>query len=457
MLDLTFGEQVKIILSRKGMTIKELAEIIEEKTGKKMSRQNLTQRLGRDNFQEQDMRMIAEILECPFQLSILADSLAAERAANIEDIPPTEEELEKLARAKERKKRRAGKAAAGAAEKELTIGDYMDIDAALRSHESENAAEAAEELQPQPESYVEAAEEAQPESDTEAAKEAQPESDAEAVEEAQPEGYAEAAAEVRQELAAEAIEEAQPEEDARQAAEKRMPTAWEETASLNALYAEAEAEGSAEETAAGEQQREAAEAEAAAEAEEAAVKETAAEPTSAEPAGTAAEQASLERRPEPEARREDHEHHERKHTGWRAMFPRRAKKEHREEPETGRESVKLTAPEPEGQTGIPAGKPEPAYRSEPYRSPETRMPEEIYPEPEDEEAEDLTRGEVNPYTGHEYESNSVRMHPKRIGYVQVYDRRDHAWTDMTEWAFLGYQERKKALLGKDYEEPIYLD
>ena len=72
MLDLTLGEQVKFILSRKGMTIKELAETIEERTGKKMSRQNLTQRLGRDNFQEQDMRMIADILGCPFQLSILA-------------------------------------------------------------------------------------------------------------------------------------------------------------------------------------------------------------------------------------------------------------------------------------------------------------------------------------------------------------------------------------------------
>ena len=63
MEDLTFGEQVKIILGRKGMTIKELAETIEKETGKKMSRQNLTQRLGRDNFQEQDMRMIAKILE----------------------------------------------------------------------------------------------------------------------------------------------------------------------------------------------------------------------------------------------------------------------------------------------------------------------------------------------------------------------------------------------------------
>ena len=51
MLELTFGEQVKIILSRKGMTIKELAEKIEKQTGKKMSRQNLTQRLGIDNFQ----------------------------------------------------------------------------------------------------------------------------------------------------------------------------------------------------------------------------------------------------------------------------------------------------------------------------------------------------------------------------------------------------------------------
>ena len=70
MKDLTFGEQVKIILSRKGMTIKELAEQIQEETGKAMSRQNLTQRLGRDNFQEQDMRMIARILECPFRLSI---------------------------------------------------------------------------------------------------------------------------------------------------------------------------------------------------------------------------------------------------------------------------------------------------------------------------------------------------------------------------------------------------
>ena len=82
--------------------------------------------------------------------------------------------------------------------------------------------------------------------------------------------------------------------------------------------------------------------------------------------------------------------------------------------------------------------------------------EDIYQEePQQEDEED--RGEVNPYTGKEYESNSVRMHPSRIGYVQVYDRANHEWTDMTEWAFLGYQERKKQLLGKDYDPPIYLD
>ena len=73
------------------------------------------------------------------------------------------------------------------------------------------------------------------------------------------------------------------------------------------------------------------------------------------------------------------------------------------------------------------------------------------------EDEDREHGDINPYTGHEYRTNSVRMHPKRIGYVQVYDRRTHKWTDMTEWAFLGFEERKKAIQGKDYEPPIYLD
>lgn len=74
MMNLTFGEQVKIILGRRGMTIKDLAELVEKHTGKPMSRQNMTQKLGRDNFQEQDMRLIAEILECKFTLSIIDET-----------------------------------------------------------------------------------------------------------------------------------------------------------------------------------------------------------------------------------------------------------------------------------------------------------------------------------------------------------------------------------------------
>ena len=56
------------------------------------------------------MRMIADILGCPFQLSILADSEAAERAANVEDVVPTEKELHKLAKTKARKEKKAREA-----------------------------------------------------------------------------------------------------------------------------------------------------------------------------------------------------------------------------------------------------------------------------------------------------------------------------------------------------------
>ena len=65
--------------------------------------------------------------------------------------------------------------------------------------------------------------------------------------------------------------------------------------------------------------------------------------------------------------------------------------------------------------------------------------------------------QINPRTGEEYESNVVRNHPKLKGYIQVYDRGEHKWIDMTEWAFLGFQERKKVMLGMDYKPPIYLD
>lgn len=70
-MDLTFGEQIKVILSREHMTIKTLAEQIEAHTGVPCSRQNLTQKLKRDNFQEQDMRKLAAILGYDVQITLI--------------------------------------------------------------------------------------------------------------------------------------------------------------------------------------------------------------------------------------------------------------------------------------------------------------------------------------------------------------------------------------------------
>lgn len=129
MEDLTFGEQVKIILGRKGMTIKELAEIIEQRTGKKMSRQNLTQRLGRDNFQEQDMRGIAEILGCPFHLSILSSevNLSSKSLEEKSGAVPTEQELEKVEQKRRQKAESLEDDKQGTEERDMTIGELYKI------------------------------------------------------------------------------------------------------------------------------------------------------------------------------------------------------------------------------------------------------------------------------------------------------------------------------------------
>ena len=299
MVSLTFGEQVKIILNRKGMTIKELAEQIEICTGKKMSRQNLTQRLGRDNFQEQDMRLIAQILGCTFQLSILATNESVERAAYIEEIEPTELEIQKLVKKRfEREEKEQVKVMGrapladetiseeeSAIEREVTIADLIDADESLTASEETDEEEAESVDTP--------------------------------------------------------IVDRVPE---------NMP---------------GKMEGQ--------------------------VKTV---------------QENIEKEPQ--------------------LY----------------------------QTAEP----------QPYYVPDSQYYEAEYAHAGSEEYESMSRtekkepvGDINPYTRKEYETNSVRMHPKRIGYVQVYDRADHKWTDMTEWAFLGYQERKKRLQGKDYIPPTYLD
>ena len=333
-MDLTFAEQVKIILSRRGMTIKELAELIEKHTGKKMSRQNLTQRLGRDNFQEQDMRMIAGILGCPFYLNILDENLSVEAEK-------THEEIQE---------------------------NYIE--------------------EPQ-ETYVE-----------------------EVYEEPVAEEYAE---EVYEEPAIEEYAEEVYEEPAMQ--EESLEEILEEAAALERENKEFEHRHS--------------------------------------------ENKEQEKKQENRTVFEDGENKGKKHS-WTSYLRRRKK--------TVEEPVKPVEEEREPQqTADTQEAVEEIFDTETISLDEEEDAKEVnsfteYAEekvkelqPEGTEEEDLEKGDINPYTGHEYQSNSVRMHPSRIGYVQVYDRGEHKWTDMTEWAFLGYQERKKVLLGKDYEPPIYLD
>lgn len=333
-MDLTFAEQVKIILSRRGMTIKELAELIEKHTGKKMSRQNLTQRLGRDNFQEQDMRMIAGILGCPFYLNILDENLSVEAEK-------THEEIQE---------------------------NYIE--------------------EPQ-ETYVE-----------------------EVYEEPVAEEYEE---EVYEEPAIEEYAEEVYEEPAMK--EESLEEILEEAAALERENKEFEHRQS--------------------------------------------ENKEQEKKQENRTVFEDGENKGKKHS-WTSYLRRRKK--------TAEEPVKPVEEERDPQQPADTQEAvEEIFDTETISLDEEEDAKEVnsfteYAEekvkelqPEGTEEEDLEKGDINPYTGHEYQSNSVRMHPSRIGYVQVYDRGEHKWTDMTEWAFLGYQERKKVLLGKDYEPPIYLD
>lgn len=378
MINLTFGEQVKIVLSRKDMTIKELAEEIEARTGKKMSRQNLTQRLGRDNFQEQDMRMIADILGCPFQLSILGNADSEKEALDEEEMP-TGRELEKLTAKKERKAAR--EEAKKNVERDITVGEIVDI---LEETTAEPEKEAVQmELDLDAEEHAAKETESIADSDT-------LEEDILTEEETEP--YTEPAEDDVKVSA----------EDAEQIEEELQEPEQEIEAEV---VEEAGAEEIPEETSEAAYQEEA-------EPQEEAYQE--------QPAYEENQPETCQKEENPvveEAETEDV--HEEKNSPFSKL-------------------TKLITPKKEKKS--------------------SGWPQDFQPIKRREDIdEDLVNGDVNPYTGHEYRTNSVRMHPHRIGYVQVYDRKDHKWTDMTEWAFLGVEERKKATMGKDYEPPIYLD
>ncbi len=286
MPNLTFAEQVKIVLGRKGMTIKELAELIEQQTGRKMSRQNLTQRLGRDNFQEKDMRMIAKILGCPFQLNILTLDEEEEKVPSTiylrhkEDGPVLEKEEEQGLKEQER---------------DITIGELLDIHAELEEMEKERSLSHKEQ-------------------------------------------------------------------------DKKEMVRTEEIVVPGRFL-------------------------------------------------------SLENGSNVNA----------------AKNVSRIFKEYINKPNAVQSQQHATKEEK---------KEKPVVKTLSKRG--------VMPVRKSADADEVT-GDINPKTGREYETNSVRVHPARIGYVQVYDGEKHQWIDMTEWAFMGYQERKKVLLGEKYEPPIYLE
>lgn len=378
MISLTFGEQVKIVLSRKDMTIKELAEEIEARTGKKMSRQNLTQRLGRDNFQEQDMRMIADILGCPFQLSILGNADSEKEALDEEEMP-TGRELEKLTAKKERKAAR--EEAKKNIERDITVGEIVDILEETTAEPEEEAVQMELDL----------------DAEEHAAKETESIADSDTLEEdilteEETEPYTEPAEDDVEVFA----------EDAEQIEEELQEPEQEIEAEV---VEEAGAEEIPEETSEAAYQEEA-------EPQEEAYQE--------QPAYEENQPETCQKEENPVVEEAETENvHEEKNSPFSKL-------------------TKLITPKKEKKS--------------------SGWPQDFQPIKRREDIdEDLVNGDVNPYTGHEYRTNSVRMHPHRIGYVQVYDRKDHKWTDMTEWAFLGVEERKKATMGKDYEPPIYLD
>ena len=431
MLELTFGEQVKIVLNRKDMTIKQLAEMIEERTGKKMSRQNLTQRLARDNFQEQDMRLIASILECPFHLSILEENADSEyttrenikidkRAENniIIDEEPQQLtlnlEYDEPEQVQEEQPVKAREFGISGAERDITIGELVDIHKDLdQMEETSEYADQTEYEEPveyeEPAEYEESAEyEEEPQSSK--VPEYNKQEDVKDILEEM------AAIEAEEKKAREDREEREREREKEQEKEQEKPRGW------RAYFP----------------RRKKKQAEAVHEdKQEAATEQLEAESAmnQAQPEDKTEEAVSEESYQESEEYQEPKEYQE---------------AEEHQEPEEYQEAEEYQESEPYQEE-------EQAYE-EYVEENQQDMEEEFADTAQDWEApEEENVGDINPYTGMEYESNSVRMHPKRIGYVQVYDRSDHQWTDMTEWAFLGYQERKKALLGKDYEPPIYLD
>jgi hypothetical protein len=65
-------------------------------------------------------------------------------------------------------------------------------------------------------------------------------------------------------------------------------------------------------------------------------------------------------------------------------------------------------------------------------------------------------GDINPLSGKEYLTNTVRRHPEIEEFVQVYDQATHSWSDVREDYFWEFQEKKKQMMGNEYKAPIQI-
>lgn len=71
-MPLTMGEKIKIILNRRNMTISQLAERLGQ------SRQNMSNKMSRDNFTEKEISAIAEALECTYRATFTMNDTGEE-------------------------------------------------------------------------------------------------------------------------------------------------------------------------------------------------------------------------------------------------------------------------------------------------------------------------------------------------------------------------------------------
>lgn len=428
MKDLSFGEQVKIILKRKGMTIKELAETIEERTGKVMSRQNLTQRLNRDNFQEQDMRLIAAILECPFYLSLFP-------LETMEDtqIIPAEDVISRYADKAQSRKRGGDTAVVE------TLKSSRGMKATDRQTHSSGAVSGEDKLAAAEDLQLSDSEKADVAKALEIMEgESEPEQRELTIGEVY--GMYERLDEMGTPFGEEYLKES------KETFRRLTRGTKERTAAMYDGTGLSKAKASGDQSATGRIG-----------AGTTGDSLPGVKASGAETHGDLAETAGNAkpvRAQEPDEKRE--EKTERFRTG--TVFLRRPDGQEKVQTRRfARVSDEDVGRDKDGRSFATGQMRHSGVMRRPGETASLGLRDFEPVIPFTDQEEDLELGELNPYTGHEYQSNSVRMHPTRIGYVQVYERSMHGWTDMTEWAFLGHQERLKAKLGKNYKEPIYLD